>query len=149
MPRGLNIRPLSLGNLFGLSPGCGDFVACGSLDTSGASFLSSSSASTSWWHLGEWIGEVAEKADKTFDWFGCYYKGKRCRDLIKDCKKDGGLDPVTILSEAEQCQNSGRSNCADPEVNHLWACGVLDSEACQEAGKCGLNVAITGGIPDK
>jgi hypothetical protein len=81
---------------------------------------------------------------KGFDWFDCYYDGKRCRELLKDCKKS--LDPTTILSEAEQCQNSGRSNCADPVVNHLWACGALDSEACQKAGKCGLQIAITGGM---
>jgi hypothetical protein len=36
LPRGLNIRPLSLASLFGLSPGttCGDFVQCGSLGPS-------------------------------------------------------------------------------------------------------------------
>src|SRR5439155_3346457 len=41
LPRGLNIRPLGLGDLFGLAPnlGCGDFVQCGSLGPFGNSFI--------------------------------------------------------------------------------------------------------------
>lgn len=134
LPSGLNLRPLGLEGLGGLTPGTGcDFGVCASI---GNGF----SSDIDWF----WINKTRSWIQKGIGAIECWYYSKKCTETVLENSKADNVnhDPMKGLDDAIQCQQQGRTDCSTMGWNNVTRTGMFDDPNCQKAFKCGLKLTV-------